>query len=130
MADKKSIVFVVDDNEANLTACKQMLKTHYAVYPALSAAKMFELLSHVKPDIILLDVEMPEMDGYEALQILKSHDDHKEIPVMFLSARDDAGSAEHGCSLGAVDFLQKPFSSFMLLKRIEKIIANRNISPQ
>ena len=125
MADKH-IIFVVDDNEANLTACKQMLKINYVVYPALSAAKMFELLNHVKPALIILDVEMPEMDGFEAIKLLKANDAIRDIPVMFLSAREDAASEEKGMSLGADDFLHKPFSSVMLLKRIEKILAKRN----
>ena len=119
MADKQPIIFVVDDNEANLTACKQILKSHYVVYPALSAAKMFDLLKHVKPEMILLDVEMPEMDGYEAITLLKENDALREIPVLFLSAREDAASEAEGINLGAVDFIRKPFGSVLLLKRIE-----------
>ena len=119
MSDKQKIIFVVDDNEANLTACKQVLKSHYVVYPALSAAKMFDLLKHVKPELILLDVEMPEMDGFEAIKILKNNEDFCDIPVMFLSGREDSASETEGINLGAADFIQKPFNSALLLKRIE-----------
>ena len=118
MADKDTIIFVVDDNEANLTVCKQILKSHYVVYPALSAAKMFDLLKHITPEIILLDIEMPEMDGYEAIKILKDSETFREIPVIFLSARDDQDSKAEGIQLGAVDFIHKPFSSAQLLERI------------
>ena len=117
-AETQRIVFAVDDNEANLTACEQMLKSDYTVYPIPSAARMFDILQHVRPDVILLDVEMPEMNGYEAIKKLKEHDDYKNIPVLFLSARDDAVSEQEGLDLGAADFIHKPFSSAQLLKLI------------
>ena len=119
MPDKQKIIFVVDDNEANLTVCKQILKSHYVVYPALSAAKLFDLLKHVRPDMILLDVEMPETDGFEAIKMLKDNDAFRDIPVMFLSAREDAASETEGLSLGAVEFIQKPVGSSQLLNRIK-----------
>jgi DNA-binding response OmpR family regulator len=80
---------------------------------------MFELLVHIIPDLILLDVEMPEISGYDALRKLKSNDAHKDIPVIFLSARIDSTSEMEGFNLGALDYIHKPFSSNMLLRRIE-----------
>jgi len=118
MEDGKTII-VVDDNNANLIACKSILKSHYAVYPALSSAKLFELLEHIKPDLILLDVEMPDVDGYGIIKKLKENDAYKEIPVIFLSARRDATSEKEGLDLGAIDYFHKPFYSTMLLRRIE-----------
>ena len=120
VAEQQAVVFVVDDNDANLTACKQILKSRYVVYPFLAAAKMLQVLERVRPDLILLDVEMPEIDGYEAIRLLKDNNDYCEIPVIFLSAREDAESEKMGLTLGAVDFVQKPFSSAQLLERVER----------
>ncbi|MCL1829264.1 MAG: response regulator [Oscillospiraceae bacterium] len=119
---KKKII-LVDDSPANLTACKKTLKDIYDVYPAPNAEKMFETLKHVIPDLILLDVEMPVMNGYEAMRMLKRFDEYENIPVIFLSAMDDAQSEMEGLELGAVDYIHKPFVSALLLKRIETHIA-------
>ena len=121
MSKKK--ILVVDDNPANLTACKKTLKDAYDVFPAPSAEKMFDILNHVIPDLILLDVEMPGTNGYEAMQTLRSNDDYKDIPVIFLSAMDDAQSEIEGLSLGAVDYIHKPFVSALLIRRIQTHIA-------
>jgi DNA-binding response OmpR family regulator len=120
--DKRKII-LVDDNPANLTACKKALKDLYEVFPIPSAEKMFELLEKIIPDLILLDVEMPGINGYEAIRRLKSDGAHKEIPVIFLSAMDDAQSEMKGLELGAVDYIHKPFVSALLTKRIETHIA-------
>lgn len=117
MAKRK--IILVDDNPANLGTCKKILKDLYEVFPMPSAEKMFEILEHVIPDLILLDVEMPEMDGYEAMKILKSNDAYKSIPVMFLSAMDDAESEMIGLRLGAVDYIHKPIVGALLTKRID-----------
>lgn len=117
MANKK--IILVDDNPSNLTACKKTLKDLYEVYPAPSAEKMFDLLKHVMPDMILLDVEMPDINGYEAMRELKKNDEYKDIPVIFLSAMDDAQSEIEGLNLGAVDYIHKPFIGAVLIRRIK-----------
>jgi len=80
---------------------------------------MFQLLEKITPDLILLDVEMPEMDGFEALSKLKSDEKLKTIPVVFLTAMNDAESEIRGFDIGAVDFIIKPFSPPVLIKRVE-----------
>ena len=112
-------VFVVDDNNASLTACKKILKPYYEVYPIPSAEKMFEMLGHVVPDLILLDVDMPDMNGYEAAGRLKKNDAYSEIPIIFLSGRIDPTSEMVGLNLGALDYIHKPFVSELLLRRIK-----------
>jgi putative two-component system response regulator len=77
------------------------------------------ILEIVTPDLILLDIEMPEMNGYETLKKLKEKKETHDIPVIFLTARDDPGSELEGLSLGAIDYISKPFSPPLLLKRIE-----------
>jgi DNA-binding response OmpR family regulator len=121
MSRKK--IIVVDDNPSNLNACKKALKDLYDVYPAPSAEKMFDILTHIMPDLILLDVEMPGIHGYEAIRMLKNNDAYKAIPVIFLSAMDDAQSEMEGLDLGAVDYIHKPFFSNLLIRRIETHIA-------
>jgi putative two-component system response regulator len=112
-------IMLVDDNLANLTVGKNMLKDQYEVFAIPSAAKLFEFLEHVLPDLILLDIEMPVMDGYEAIGKLKSDSRYADIPVIFLTSKTDEGSELEGLELGAIDYVIKPFSAPLLQKRIE-----------
>ncbi|MDR3322238.1 MAG: response regulator [Synergistaceae bacterium] len=112
-------ILLVDDNATNLTMGKEILKENYKVYPIPSAEIMFDLIENVMPDMILLDIEMPEMDGYEAIKKLKGNPAWAEIPVIFLTSKIDEGSELEGLSLGAIDYVAKPFSAPLLLKRIE-----------
>jgi len=119
MAEEQKKIMVVDDIPENLTAIRNTLKDLYEVFPCPSAFKMFELLEHVTPNLIMLDVKMPDMDGYEAIKKLKSDDKYKDIPVIFLSAKDDEQSEMEGLKLGAVDYIHKPFVTPLLLQRIK-----------
>jgi putative two-component system response regulator len=130
MPNKQKTIFVVDDNNGNLIACKNILKPYYEVYPAQSAEKMFGLLEKVIPDMILLDVEMPDTNGYDAVRKLKANDAYKNISIIFLSARNDSSSVMEGFNLGALDYINKPFFSNLLIRRIEmhfSLIAYRKI---
>ena len=124
-------VFVVDDNNVNLLSADEALSDHFKVFTMPSALVMFELLEDIKPDLILLDILMPEMDGFEALRLLKSNAKYFEIPVIFLTSRNDELTESKGFQMGAVDFISKPFSKLVLLNRIEvhleieKIIRDR-----
>ena len=115
----RKTVFLVDDNATNLTVAEEVLVKQYRVIALSSAAKMFTALEKFRPDLILLDIEMPEMNGFEAMEQLKTNDSHAEIPVIFLTGRTDTESEAHGIELGAVDFIQKPFSKPVLLNRIK-----------
>ena len=118
MSLERNKIIMVDDNLTNLTMGRNMLKTFYEVYPAPSSAKLFEILENVTPDLILLDIEMPEMNGYEAIKKLKIDRRFNDIPVIFLTAKNDETSELEGFDLGAVDYISKPFSAPLLLKRI------------
>jgi len=122
MTEEKKI-FLVDDNEANLIACKNILKPYYTVFPISSAAKMLDLMEHVTPDLILLDIEMPDMDGFKTAQILKNNELYSEIPLIFISGHYDPADITKGLNSGAMDFIQKPVISALLLKRIEIILS-------
>ncbi len=119
MDNARAKIMLVDDNVANLTAGRQLLKPFYDVYTASSAAQMFTILEAVPPDLILLDVDMPQIDGHEAMRRLKKTRRFAAIPVMFLTAMNDDASELKGFDLGAVDYISKPFSPQRLLKRIE-----------
>ena len=118
MVNERSKIILVDDVKANLTMGRDLLKTFYEVYPANSADRLFELLENVLPDLILLDIEMPGVNGYEAIKMLKADPRFSEIPVIFLTSKDDDDSEMEGLDLGAVDYVTKPFSGPLLLKRI------------
>ncbi|MDR1836047.1 MAG: response regulator [Treponema sp.] len=112
-------IFIVDDNDTNLIAAKIALDGTYKTFALPSAAKMFKLAEKITPDLILLDVDMPEMDGFQAMATLKSDERLKSIPVIFLTAKNDAESEIYGFEMGALDFINKPFSAPVLIKRIE-----------
>jgi len=111
-------VFVVDDNDTNLSVARDALREYYRVMTMPSAAKMFSMIEKVTPDLILLDIEMPEMDGFKALELLKSNNELSGIPVMLLTAMTDSEVEVRGFQLGAVDFITKPFSAPVLTNRI------------
>jgi len=120
MSVTRNKIILVDDNMANLDQGKSILRTFYEVYAVPSAEKMFEILEKITPALILLDIDMPGMNGYEAIKKLKDDERYADIPVIFLTAITDANSEVEGFDLGAVDYVTKPFSAPMLLKRIEK----------
>ncbi|ULQ60562.1 response regulator [Brucepastera parasyntrophica] len=119
MENTRKKIILVDDNITNLTVGKNTLIDKYDVFTIPSGEKLFKILEKVIPDLILLDVEMPEMSGYDVIKILKRQKETAHIPVIFLTAKSDTGSELEGLSLGAIDYITKPFSPPLLLKRIE-----------
>ena len=115
---ERQIIAIVDDNVTNLNIARAILREHYEIYSLPSAKALFEFLNKITPDLILLDIEMPGMDGYEAIKILKGNDHLSQIPVIFLTSHNDEGSELEGLSLGAIDYVTKPFSAALLLRRI------------
>jgi putative two-component system response regulator len=112
-------IFAVDDSDTNLSIVKKALEKSYRVLTMPSAAKMFTLLEKITPDLILLDVEMPDMNGFEALLCLKSNPSQRDIPVIFLTGYTDDEIEAQGFEMGVVDFITKPFSTPVLLNRIK-----------
>jgi len=116
--DRKTI-FLVDDDIMNLTIGNDTLVDTYNVFTINSGARLIRMLERHIPDLILLDIEMPGMNGYETLQAIKEKEETRDIPVIFLTAKDDEENELHGLTLGAIDYITKPFSPLLLLKRIE-----------
>jgi len=119
MTEEQNKIIVVDDNLDILSVIRNILKDNYEVYPCPSVAKMFVVLEHIKPDLILLDVEMPETNGYEAAKKLKNSAQYKDIPIIFLTSMVDEQSEIEGLSIGAVDYIRKPIVVPLFLQRIK-----------
>jgi putative two-component system response regulator len=116
---ERQTVFLVDYNVTNLTLGKNALADFYNVFTLNSGPRLLKMLEKNIPAIILLDVDMPEMDGYEVIKLLKDNKETAHIPVIFLTAMVDGKSELKGLSLGAIDYITKPFTPSLLRKRIE-----------
>jgi len=119
MDTERKAVYLVDDDPTNLTVGIDALEEHYDVLTLSSGALLVKMLEKGVPDLILLDIDMPGMDGYETLKIIKSNPKTSHVPVIFLTAMSDSRSELAGLTLGAVDYISKPFSGPLLRKRIE-----------
>ena len=117
-----STIFVVDDSDTNLAMAEEALEDHFDVMTLPSAEKMFALLEKITPNLILLDIEMPEMNGFEAMERLKASASWASIPVIFLTGTINASIEERCLKLGAVGVVSKPFSAKILLERINAVI--------
>ena len=120
MTDKKKIL-VIDDDKIQLNNAGEILQSKYEVFLVKSAENGLKFLGKKeKPDLILLDISMPEMDGFEAIGKIKQIEGCKEIPVIFLTSMDGSHTEIKGLELGAVDYVTKPFVKEILLLRIAK----------
>ena len=123
-------IIYVDDVQCSLVSVKKRLKGHYEVYPAESTLMLFKILEKIRPHLILLDVNMPGIDGFKTIKSLKADERYKDIPVVFLTGNNDRENVAKGLSLGAVDFVVKPFITAKLIECIEKhTFKNRNEKP-
>ena len=111
-------ILLVDDDTKNLQVAMNILKNYNVIY-AQNGEKAFELLEKNNFDLILLDVVMPMMDGYNVCSKIKENGKTKNIPIVFLTVKDDEQDIVKGFELGAVDYITKPFYSEVLLKRVE-----------
>ncbi|MDD6826272.1 MAG: diguanylate cyclase [Oscillospiraceae bacterium] len=115
-------ILIVDDNKINLTAAKNALNDVYKVTAVISGEQALRFLSSNTPDLILLDINMPEMDGYEVLEKIRQIDRLMYIPVVFLTADNDAQTESKCLEAGAVDFIAKPFVPIVMRSRISRVI--------
>ena len=115
-------IFVVDDSLSNLSLAEEALENDYRVITLSSAEKMYKTLEKLVPDLILLDIAMPDESGFDAMKKLKSNKAHADIPVIFLTALTDTFNEALGIELGAIDFITKPFSEAVLLNRVRNHI--------
>ena len=112
---------IVDDNMTNLIMAKKALEDDYEILPVSSGQTALEFLHEMPepPDLILLDVEMPEVNGFYVISEIKNNPQLASIPVIFLTAQDDPTTEVEGYFLGAVDYIKKPYSTMLLRKRLD-----------
>jgi putative two-component system response regulator len=125
---ENSIILVVDDTPDNLTLMSGLLKDEYRVKVANSGERALKIAqSESPPDLILLDIMMPEMDGYEVCRRLKADDNTRHIPIIFLTAKTEVVDETLGFELGASDYITKPISPPIVLARVETHLAIKRV---
>lgn len=117
-------ILVVDDEKINLMMVNKILNSEYEVLQASSGEEALEILENVVPTIVLLDVHMDGIDGYEVIKSMKKQERLEKVPVIFLTADDDSASEVRVFELGADDFIKKPFISAVVKRRVERSIEN------
>ena len=122
MQQKKNSLLIVDDESANILVLTHILGQDYTIYSATSGASAIEKAREFMPDLVLLDILMPGMDGYQTLSEIKRRDDIKKIPVLFITGLDSVEDEEKGLSMEAVDYITKPFSPTVVKIRVHNQI--------
>ncbi len=122
--EKQQTIFIVDDNPENLRILSEILEQEgYLVRASLNGAEMLQSISHEKPHLIILDIHMPQMDGYEVCGTLKNSPEFAGIPVIFCSALNDTFNIVKSFEIGGVDYIAKPFRRLEVLARIRTHLA-------
>ncbi|MGE4517462.1 MAG: diguanylate cyclase [Arcobacteraceae bacterium] len=117
---KKQTILIVDDMTTNLLILSDLLKDEYSIKVAKNGQKALDIVhSSDEVDIILLDIMMPDIDGYEVCRELKSNPKTKNIPIIFVTAKDNDADEEYGLNLGAIDYITKPFNKAIVKLRIK-----------
>jgi len=122
MEVKKNTLLIVDDENANLKVLTHILGADYTIYTATNGVNAVQKARELQPDLILLDILMPEMDGYETLSTIKKTEEINKIPVVFITGLDSVEDEEKGLSLDAADYITKPFSAPIVKLRVRNQI--------
>ncbi len=129
--NEKKLILLVDDDPVNLKRAQLILaKEGYAIAATLSGEQALLFLEKRQPDIILLDINMPEMDGFEVLERIKAKEEWREIPVIFLTADDDQETEVRGLRAGALDFVTKPFMEDIVKQRVKHLLELNHLQKQ
>jgi len=119
---EKSSILIVDDEAMNITAISQILRHDYTVYVEKDGQGCIDTAMELKPDLILLDILMPAMSGFEVIEILKKNPGTKDIPIIFVTGLNNTQDEERGFILGAADYIRKPFSAAIVKLRVRNQI--------
>ena len=122
MDNEKPRILIVDDEVFNLQFLTELLGNDYRINAAKNGLKAFELTQRLQPDLIILDVVMPQMDGHKVIKKIKNDPDICHIPVIFLTSLGNAQDEEKGLSLGALDYINKPFHPAIVKARVNNIL--------
>ncbi|MFN9650632.1 MAG: response regulator [Pseudanabaena sp.] len=126
---ERFLILIVDDEQANLNVVMEILSDEgYDIAIANNGERALRLLSREIPDLILLDVHMPKLDGFQLCNIIKNNDQTSQIPVIFMTASMDVDSKIRGFESGAVDYITKPFNERELVVRIKTHLQIRDLS--
>jgi two-component system, cell cycle response regulator len=116
-------ILVVDDNHNNLRLLKDILEDeNYIVYTTDNSLSVIDIACNLKPDLILLDIMMPNMDGFELCQQIKSNSEINEIPIIMVTAKSEGLDLKNAFDLGAVDYIKKPFDEIEVIARIQSVL--------
>jgi len=131
MPPSKGNILLVDDTPANLQILSQILaKQGYKIRPAISGQLALKSIQLTLPDLILLDIKMPDMDGYQVCEKLKADDRTRDIPIIFISALSELFDKIKAFSLGGVDYITKPFQPEEVLTRVETHLKRHQLQQQ
>ena len=120
---KGNKILIVDDDKSNLLVLMDILQEDYSLNIAKKGEDAIKIAEKNKPDLILLDIILPDIDGYEVLARLRKSDNTKNIPVIFLTGLSDSGSAEKALKSGAVDYILKPFDPSVIKQKVMEQLA-------
>ena len=127
MERKKQRILIVDDIAQNITVLYTILRSEYSIVVAKNGLKALEIArTDNPPDLILLDIMMPEMDGYQVLQELKADERTRLIPVVFVSAKDDSTDKATGYKLGVSDYLTKPVDPSQVMRVVKSMLQRQD----
>jgi len=124
-ATVKCGILVVDDEKPNLNVLNFILHREYVVYLAKDGQTALELAEEYLPDLILLDIILPDLDGYEVMTRLKASEKTRNIPVIFITGLNSSEDVEKGLQMGAADYITKPFSAGIVLEKARQHIRDR-----
>ncbi|MEI6895179.1 MAG: HD domain-containing phosphohydrolase [Colwellia sp.] len=120
------LLLIVDDIPANIDVLRAILKSNYKIKIATSGEKALSIVKESPPDLILLDIMMPDMDGFEVCRLLKKNINSTSIPIIFVTAKSEVANESKGFALGAVDYITKPINPAIVLARVRTHIALNN----
>jgi DNA-binding response OmpR family regulator len=118
----RKLILAVDDEPSIVLAVEDTLNEKYSVITAKNGKEAVKMAEKHRPDLIIMDVMMPEMDGFTALKTIRTEMAPSAPPVIFLSAKSGMADIEHGIELGGFDYITKPFSPMKLLKKVDEVM--------
>ncbi|MCL2221641.1 MAG: response regulator [Oscillospiraceae bacterium] len=119
MSEKRNKILIVEDSELNIAVLVDILKHDYDMFVAKDGIEAIEKAGDIMPDLILLDIVLPKMDGYEVIKLLKENPGTSEIPIIFVTALSNVDNERKGLMLGADDYIQKPYDPISVKLRVD-----------
>ena len=123
--EAKRCILIIDDQKSNLSVLGHTLRREYTVYTAKDGQTGLEIADEFLPDLILLDIVMPDMDGYEVLSKLKSSEKIRNIPVLLVTGLTNKENVEIGMTMGAAGYIFKPFNATEILDKVADLLAQK-----